>query len=72
MQKRDLRGATLAGFSMGGGEVTRLLARHGAGRAAKAVLIPGAHLMEHPGAPHSLFYTKRDRLNADLLAFIKG
>ncbi len=193
LQKLDLRDATLAGFSMGGGEVARLLARHGAGRVAKAVLIsavtpyllktpdnpdgvdrgvfdgmiedlekdrpgflasfgktffgagllnfkvsseilqwslmmalqaspkatldcvrafsetdfrrdmaaftiptlvihgdgdatvpiaaagraaarliPGGHLMEYPGAPHGLFYTERDRLNADLLAFIKG
>ena len=193
MQHLNLQGATLAGFSMGGGEVARLLARHGAGRVAKAVLIaavtpyllktpdnpggvdrgvfdgmirglekdrpsflatfgktffgasllnfsvsseilqwslmmalqaspkatldcvrafsktdfrrdmaaftiptlvihgdgdatvpidaagraaarlvPGAHLLEYPGAPHGLFYTERDRLNADLLAFIKG
>ena len=42
-----------------------------AGRAA-ARLVPGAHLLEYPGAPHALFYTQRDRLNADLLAFIKG
>jgi pimeloyl-ACP methyl ester carboxylesterase len=34
----DLRGAALVGFSMGGGEVVRYIANHGAGRVAKAVL----------------------------------
>ena len=34
----DLREATLVGFSMGGGEVVRYLARHGTDRVAKAVL----------------------------------
>jgi non-heme chloroperoxidase len=34
----DLRQATLVGFSMGGGEVVRYLARHGTDRVAKAVL----------------------------------
>ncbi|MBV9655090.1 MAG: alpha/beta hydrolase [Acetobacteraceae bacterium] len=35
----DLRNATLAGFSMGGGEVARYLSRHGTDRVAKAALI---------------------------------
>jgi pimeloyl-ACP methyl ester carboxylesterase len=39
MDTLDLRGATLVGFSMGGGEVARYLARHGTGRVAKAVLV---------------------------------
>ncbi len=34
----DLRGATLVGFSMGGGEVVRYLATYGSDRVAKAVL----------------------------------
>jgi non-heme chloroperoxidase len=34
----DLRGVALVGFSMGGGEVVRYLARYGADRVAKAVL----------------------------------
>ena len=34
----DLRGATLVGFSMGGGEVVRYLKTYGADRVAKAVL----------------------------------
>ena len=40
-----------------------------AGRAA-AALIPNAEFKEYGGAPHALFYTERDRLNEDLLAFI--
>ena len=35
----DVKGATLVGYSMGGGEVARYLSRHGAGRVAKAVLL---------------------------------
>ena len=34
----DLTGVTLVGFSMGGGEVVRYIARHGTARVAKAVL----------------------------------
>lgn len=34
----DVQGATLVGFSMGGGEVARYIARHGTDRIAKAVL----------------------------------
>lgn len=35
-------------------------------------LIKGAELKVYPGAPHGLAETLRDKLNADLLAFIKG
>ena len=35
-------------------------------------LVPHAELKLYPGAPHGLFYTDRDRLNADLLAFMAG
>jgi pimeloyl-ACP methyl ester carboxylesterase len=38
MRHLDLRQATLVGFSMGGGEVVRYLARHGNERVSKAVL----------------------------------
>ena len=34
-----------------------------------AAMIPGARLIEYDGAPHGLFYTERERLNADLLSF---
>lgn len=39
VEKLDLQGATLVGFSMGGGEVVRYLSRYGASRVAKAVLM---------------------------------
>jgi pimeloyl-ACP methyl ester carboxylesterase len=37
LQKLDVKGATLVGFSMGGGEVARYVAKYGTGRVAKAV-----------------------------------
>jgi len=36
-----------------------------------AKLVTGTELNVYPGAPHGLFQTHADRLNADLLAFIK-
>ena len=38
----DLHDVTLVGYSMGAGEITRYLVRHGAGRVARAALIAGA------------------------------
>jgi pimeloyl-ACP methyl ester carboxylesterase len=35
-------------------------------------LIPAATLKEYEGAPHGLFITHKDQLNADLVAFIGG
>lgn len=37
-----------------------------------AQLIPGAQLKVYEGAPHGLMFSHTDRLNADLLAFIKS
>jgi pimeloyl-ACP methyl ester carboxylesterase len=37
LQHLDVKGATLVGFSMGGGEVARYIAKHGTGRVAKTV-----------------------------------
>jgi non-heme chloroperoxidase len=39
LDKLDLRGVTLVGHSMGGGEVARYLSRHGASRIARVVLV---------------------------------
>ena len=49
----DLRGAVLAGHSMGTGEVTRYLARYGSGRVASGVLIAPIPpcLLQAPGNP---------------------
>lgn len=37
-----------------------------------AKLIPGAELKVYEDAPHGLYYTHKDRLNADLAAFANG
>jgi non-heme chloroperoxidase len=42
-----------------------------AGRAS-AKLVKGSKLLVYPGAPHGLTDTHKDRLNADLLAFVKS
>jgi non-heme chloroperoxidase len=39
---------------------------------ASAKLIKGAKLIVYPGAPHGLTDTHKDKLNADLLAFLKS
>ncbi len=39
METLDLKNATLAGHSTGGGEVARYIGRHGSKRVSKAVLI---------------------------------
>ncbi|MCB2256051.1 alpha/beta hydrolase [Pseudomonas chlororaphis] len=39
---------------------------------AAARLVEGAQLLVYPGAPHGLTDTHKDRLNADLLAFIQA
>ena len=41
-----------------------------AARTARA--IPGSQLVVYEGASHGLFFTHRDRLNGELLAFIRG
>jgi len=40
------------------------------GRAA-AGMIPAAELKIYAGAPHALFFTEKDRLNEDLLTFVR-
>jgi len=37
-----------------------------------AALAPHAELKVYGGAPHALMYTERDRLNADLISFVRG
>jgi pimeloyl-ACP methyl ester carboxylesterase len=38
---------------------------------ASAKMIPRAKLLEYEGAPHGLFFTHKERLNADLLEFLR-
>ena len=44
----------------------------GAAALLSAKLIKNATLKIYPGAPHGLAYTHQDKLNADLLAFLKA
>lgn len=39
---------------------------------AAAALVPGATLKVYEDAPHALYFTHKDRLNEDLLAFVKA
>lgn len=70
MEKLDLRGAMLVGFSTGGGEVARYIGRHGTKRVAKAVLVSAVPPLmvktpAHPqGVPRDVF----DGLRAGSLA----
>jgi len=44
----------------------------GASGAASSRLVKGARLIVYPGAPHGLTDTHKERLNEDLMAFIRG
>jgi len=44
----------------------------GASAHASAKLVPNARLVVYPGAPHGLTDTHKDRLNGDLLAFLRA
>ncbi len=52
----DLRGVALVGFSTGGGEVVRYLARHGSGRVSRLVLVSAVPplMLETPANPGGL------------------
>ncbi len=53
MEERDLRDATLVGFSMGGGEVARYIARHGEARLRSVVFAAAVppYLLNTPDNP---------------------
>jgi non-heme chloroperoxidase len=72
----DLRGATLAGFSMGGGEVARYIGRYGTDRVAKAMLLGAVppfllKTADNPdGAPKELFDGMLAGVRQDRVAFL--
>jgi non-heme chloroperoxidase len=77
IERLDLRGATLVGFSMGTGEVTRYLSTYGSGRVIKAALfgpIP-PFLLQTPdnpeGVPQSVFDGLMTAIRQDRYAYFK-
>lgn len=77
LKRLDLNGVTLAGFSMGGGEIARYLSRHGAERIAKAVLIATvvpylAKTDDNPdGVDRSVFEEMKAQIRKDRFAFLQ-
>ena len=77
MEALDLRGATLVGFSMGGGEVARYLAAYGSARVSKAVLVSAVtpYLLQtddNPeGLPKKIFDEIVEKLQKDRADFLK-
>ncbi len=74
----DLRGATLAGFSMGGGEVARYLGKYGSERVSKAAILSGITPFllkseENPsGVDEATIRGLQDAIAGDRLAFLTG
>jgi non-heme chloroperoxidase len=66
----DVRGATLIGFSTGGGEVARYIGRHGTNRVAKAVLVSAVPplMVKTPANPGGLPIEVFDGFRAAFLA----
>ena len=76
MTHLDLKGVTLAGFSMGGGEVARYIGRYGEERVSKAMLLGAItpFLLETPdnpvAAPRSVFDGMIAGATKDRLGFL--
>ena len=76
MDGLNLEGATLVGFSMGGGEVARYMSRHGGARVAKAVLVAAVtpYMLQAPdnpdGVPRSIFDGMIEGLQKDRPHFL--
>ncbi|MCB8878344.1 alpha/beta fold hydrolase [Acidisoma silvae] len=68
LEDRDVHGATLVGFSMGGGEVARYLQRHGRGRVAKAALISSVvpYLLNDASNPEGVNESIFDEMKANI------
>ena len=75
MAALDLEEATLAGFSMGGGEVARYMSRHEGERVAKTMLISSVvpfmlDTDDHDGVPQKVFDGIKDGLRKDRPEFL--
>lgn len=73
----DLRGAVIAGFSMGGGEVARYLGRYGSARVSKAMLLGAVppFLLKTPdnsqGVDQSVFDGMLEGVTQDRVGFLE-
>ncbi|MEO5580514.1 MAG: alpha/beta hydrolase [Gemmatimonadaceae bacterium] len=79
LEHLDLTGAALVGFSMGGGEVARYIAKHGSERVAKAVLASAVppflyKSTDNPdgGLDDATIKQFEDGVKSDRLAFLDG
>ena len=79
LEDAEVQGATLVGFSMGGGEVARYFGRHGgSGRATKAVFVSAVtpYLLKGPDNPDGVdakvFEGIRENLIKDRAHFMKN
>ncbi len=76
LEKLDLTGVTLVGFSMGGGEVARFVARHGTARIARVALVSAVtpYLLKGPtnedGVDASVFDQMVEGLQKDRPGFL--
>lgn len=68
LEKQNVTGATLLGFSMGGGEVARYLSRQGTARVAKAVLVSSVapYLLKSDSNPHGVDESVFDDMIANI------
>lgn len=77
LEAGDVSGATLIGFSMGGGEIARYLTRRGPSRVAKVALISSVvpYLLKDDSNPdgidYSVFQDMRDQIRKDRFAFLQ-
>jgi non-heme chloroperoxidase len=79
LESRDLRGVTLVGMSMAGGEITRYLTRHGSARIARVVYLATAatpyrlRTPDHPGdiPPEALEFFIGQQLQRDYPQWIE-
>ena len=69
-QTEDLRRLTVPALFIHGDDDQ--IVPIGAAAYAAARIAPRTHLKVYPGAPHGLCSTHKDRINADLLEFLKS
>ena len=68
LDKLELQGANLVGFSMGGGEIARYLSRHGASRIAKVALVASVvpYLLKTSNNPDGVDESAFDDIKAQI------